>query len=255
MSIVGSGFIWNFYLVSYHNPADLPEIPSTVPAAGFSYAKNGLEVTFTNTSTNSTSYMWDFGDGNTSTDKDPVHTYAAADAYTVTLTAMDDLGKSDEFSVIIDLSGGPSEPAPTPTYDPANVISIFSDAYTNVAGTDFNPNWGQATGVTQDLIDGNNTLHYTGLNYQGIALGSNQDVSGMTYLHLDFWTTSSTALNVFVISPGNEIGYPLTVPTTGWTSIDIPLSEFVPPVNLADVFQFKFDGNGEIYLDNILFRN
>jgi hypothetical protein len=43
------------------------------------------------------------------------------------------------------------------------------------------------------------------------------------------------------------------VPTTGWTSIDIPLSAFAP-VNLSDVIQLKFDGNGDIWLDNIYFR-
>ncbi|MCP5012891.1 MAG: hypothetical protein GY942_23180, partial [Aestuariibacter sp.] len=45
-------------------------------------------------------------------------------------------------------SGGDTEPtvaAPTPTEDAGNVISIFSDAYTDVTGVDYNPAWGQAT--------------------------------------------------------------------------------------------------------------
>lgn len=154
-------------------------------------------------------------------------------------------------------SGGATMPtvaAPTPTYAPANVISIFSDAYANVAGTNLNPGWGQVTVVTQEMIAGNNTLVYKGLNYQGIELGSSQNVSGMTHLHLDFWTANSTALKVFIISPGPvETPYTLTVPTSGWTSIDIPLTEFAP-VNLTNVFQFKFEGNGNIYLDNIVFH-
>ncbi len=149
----------------------------------------------------------------------------------------------------------PTTAAPTPTFSAANVISIFSDAYTNVAGTNLNPGWGQATVVTEQMIAGNNTLVYTGLNYQGIELGSSQNVSGMTHLHLDFWTANSTELKVFIISPGPvETPYNLTVPTSGWSSIDIPLSEFAP-VDLTDVFQFKFEGNGKIYLDNILFHN
>ena len=153
-------------------------------------------------------------------------------------------------------SGGttPTTAAPTPTFDPASVISVFSDAYTNIAGTDLNPNWGQATQVTQMPIANNNTLVYTGLNYQGLQLGSNQNVSGMTHLHLDLWTANSTAFKVFLISPGPlEKPYNLTVPTSGWASVDIPLSEFTPEVKLSDVFQFKFEGNGKIYLDNILF--
>lgn len=155
-------------------------------------------------------------------------------------------------------SGGgttPTTAAPTPAFNAADVISVFSDAYTNIAGTDLNPNWGQATQVTQVPVAGNNTLLYTGLNYQGIQLGSNQNLTGMNFLHLDFWTANSTELKVFIISPGPaEKPYSLTVPTSGWTSIDIPLTEFTPVVNLANVFQFKFEGNGNIYLDNILFR-
>jgi hypothetical protein len=154
--------------------------------------------------------------------------------------------------------GTPTEPtvaAPTPTFNPANVISVFSDAYSNVAGSDLNPNWGQATVVSQASIGGNNTLIYTGLNYQGLQLGSNQNVSAMTHLHLDFWTANSTVLNVFIISPGPvETPYALTVPTSGWSSVDIPLTAFAP-VDLTNLIQFKFEGNGKIYLDNILFHN
>ncbi|WP_153797729.1 hypothetical protein [Foetidibacter luteolus] len=149
----------------------------------------------------------------------------------------------------------PPVAAPTPAYPAADVISIFSDAYTNVAGSDFNPNWGQATVTTQTPVAGNNTLLYSGLNYQGLQLGSNQDVSGKTYLHIDYYTANSTSLKVFLISPGPvETSYTLGVPTTnGWNSVDIPLTAFAP-VALNSIFQFKFEGNGNIYIDNILFR-
>lgn len=158
------------------------------------------------------------------------------------------------------ISGGggttPTTAAPIPTYSAANVISVFSDAYTNIGGTDLNPSWGQTTQVSQVQVAGNNTLLYTNLNYQGIQLGSSQNVSAMTHLHLDFWTANSTELQVFIISPGPaETPYTLTVPTSGWTSIDIPLTEFTPVVDLTDVIQFKFEGNGTIYLDNVLFHN
>ncbi len=157
----------------------------------------------------------------------------------------------------------PPTPAPVPTYPAASVISIFSDSYTNVAGSDLNPNWGQATTVTQTSIGGNNTLVYNNLNYQGLQFGSNQNVSGRQFLHLDFYSATSSALNVYLISPPGSPGgqapfekpFALTVPTTaGWNSVDIPLSHFTPQVALNNVFQLKFDGNGTIYLDNILFR-
>jgi len=61
------------------------------PTADFSFAANFLEVTFTDGSAandgNITGYAWDFGDGvGTSTDQNPVYTYAAAGTYQVMLT-------------------------------------------------------------------------------------------------------------------------------------------------------------------------
>jgi len=150
----------------------------------------------------------------------------------------------------------PTTAAPTPTYPASDVTSVFSDAYTNLSGSDFSPNWGQVTVSTQVSIAGNNTLKYTNLNYQGLQLASGTNVSNRTYLHLDYYSANSSALNVYLISTGPvEHLHALTVPTTsGWNSVDIPLSSFAP-VNLNDVIQLKFDGNGNIFLDNILFRN
>ncbi len=47
----------------------------------------------------------------------------------------------------------PGVSAPTPlARDAGDVISIFSDAYTDVAETNFNPNWGQSTVVTTETM-------------------------------------------------------------------------------------------------------
>lgn len=152
----------------------------------------------------------------------------------------------------------PTEPvagAPTPTLAQADVLSIFSDTYTDVADTEFNPNWGQATVVTQEDIDGNNTLKYAGLNYQGTQFSSSLDVSGMTMIHVDYWTPDSSALNLSLISTGPvETPYAFEVTTGEWVSVDIPLTEFSGVVDLTDVIQLKFDGNGTIFLDNIYFH-
>ena len=106
IAIVGldGGFAWTFYLVHYYDEADLPPMPITGPAASFSYVKDGNTVTFTNSSNNATSYNWDFGDGNFSTETNPVHTYAADGEYTVTLTATDDSFASDEATDIVVIS-------------------------------------------------------------------------------------------------------------------------------------------------------
>jgi len=150
--------------------------------------------------------------------------------------------------------GSPAEAAPTPTLAEANVISIFSDAYTNIDGVNLNPVWGQSTVVTEMAIEGNNTLLYTGLNYQGTEFIA-QDVSGMTYLHIDYWTDNSTALNFFVISQTPTVDsdyHTFALVSEQWVSVDIPLTTF-PNVDLTDVFQFKVEGNGTIYWDNFYF--
>jgi PKD repeat protein len=58
-----------------------------MPKPDFSYEINDKTVTFTNLSTDATSYSWDFDDGNTSSEMSPVHTYAAYGDYDVRLTA------------------------------------------------------------------------------------------------------------------------------------------------------------------------
>lgn len=74
------------------------------PSAGFDIEQsesNYLEYSFTNTSTNATSYEWDFGDGNMSTEASPTHVYATPDEYTITLIASNDAGLSTTLSKTI----------------------------------------------------------------------------------------------------------------------------------------------------------
>ena len=67
---------------------------NTVPAAGFTNSVNGVNATFTNTSQNAVSYSWTFGDGGTSNQANPTHTYATDGVYTVVLTASNPCGTS-----------------------------------------------------------------------------------------------------------------------------------------------------------------
>ena len=81
------------------NAAGTDEVTSTalivvddVPDAGFSSSVNDLDVDFTNSSSNATSYTWDFGDGNGSSDTDPMHSYTMDGTYTVQLVAINTCG-------------------------------------------------------------------------------------------------------------------------------------------------------------------
>ena len=68
---------------------ETPSAPS--PIADFSYTGANITVPavvqFANTSTNATSYSWDFGDGGTSTAINPSHNYTAGGVFNVKLTA------------------------------------------------------------------------------------------------------------------------------------------------------------------------
>ena len=159
----------------------------------------------------------------------------------------------------------PTAAAPTPpARDASDVISIFSDAYSNISGINLNPDWGQTTQVSEVDIGGDNTLRYANFNYQGTDFSGNaQDVSGMQYFHVDMWTADATDVQV---TPINGSGSPaeflvgLTPITAGqWVSYDIPLTDFTASgMSLDQVIQMKFDGQAgttpsNIYLDNIYF--
>ena len=63
------------------------------PVANFDAMANGLEYTFIDmSSANVDEYIWDFGDGNTSNEANPVHTFATAGVYSVSLTVSNECG-------------------------------------------------------------------------------------------------------------------------------------------------------------------
>ncbi len=86
------------------------------PSAAFSYEIEALTVTFTNSSSdrdgNLVAYLWDFGDGASSNEENPVHTYADFGSYTITLTVTDNDGEVGEGAKqveILDVPGGKLE--------------------------------------------------------------------------------------------------------------------------------------------------
>ncbi len=87
--------------------------------ASFTFVINNSIVNFTNESQNENAgtYEWDFGDGTTSTDENPEHTYTAEDTYSVMLIVGNDCGNDTITTTITildieDLSG-------------ENIISVF----------------------------------------------------------------------------------------------------------------------------------
>ncbi len=68
--------------------------PYTAFTATNSQGFSPLEVTFTNTTQFATSYFWTFGDGQTSTEENPKHTYNVVGKYSVSLKATNEKGDS-----------------------------------------------------------------------------------------------------------------------------------------------------------------
>lgn len=73
------------------------------PEASFSYENEGQTVQFTNNSIGGTSYLWDFGDGNTSTDENPMHEYTSDDTVTVILTTYNNCSWDKDTIDIVNL--------------------------------------------------------------------------------------------------------------------------------------------------------
>ncbi|MEO1438434.1 MAG: PKD domain-containing protein, partial [Bacteroidota bacterium] len=72
------------------------------PLANFSFIGGGLNYNFTDLSTNDPdSWSWDFGDGNTSSAQNPMHSFAMPGIYTVCLTATNECG-SDQYCQELD---------------------------------------------------------------------------------------------------------------------------------------------------------
>lgn len=74
--------------------------PIPEPVADFSSSIDGKTVTFTDASTDAETYAWDFGDGNTSVDASPSHTYTANGSYIAKLTVSNASGDDSKQEVL-----------------------------------------------------------------------------------------------------------------------------------------------------------
>ena len=107
VSVLGNGASSGYGLDGFM--IDDFEISATGPTADFEADRTvtpvGGEIQFSYASKGADSFMWDFGDGNTSTEMNPTHSYTAGGLYTVSLTVMDNgtpiTETKDEFINVI----------------------------------------------------------------------------------------------------------------------------------------------------------
>jgi hypothetical protein len=163
----------------------------------------------------------------------------------------------------------PTVAAPTPpARNAADVISLFSDAYTDISVETFSAVWDQAD-VDDVMVAGDNVKRYRNLNFAGVEFINSADVdaSAMTTMHVDIWTPDATR---FVVELVNNQGASQTssqvvfdgtttpaVTTQQWISFDIPLDDFTGLSARDDLDQMLFitqDGAPRtVIIDNIYF--
>jgi hypothetical protein len=165
----------------------------------------------------------------------------------------------------------PMTAAPTPTRPANTVISMFSNAYTNVPVDTWRTVWSNAT-LTDLQIEGNDTKKYSALDFVGIETVNNQiNATPMQYFHIDAWTPNMTTFRVKLVDfgangvyqgvPNDDVEFELsyTPVLSQWNSYDIPLSAFTGLTNRAHIAQLILSGNppaaGIVFVDNVYFSS
>ncbi len=162
----------------------------------------------------------------------------------------------------------PATPAPDPTDDAANVISMFSNTYTDVAVDTWLAVWSDAA-LTDIQIAGNDTKQYDNVNFLGIETKTSTiDASAMEFFHLDMWTPDATVFKVKLVDfgadggfgGGDDVEHELTfnAPTQGvWNSYMIPLSDFTGLTTTSNIAQLILvaepTGGATLFVDNVYF--
>lgn len=167
---------------------------------------------------------------------------------------------------------GPEAPtagAESPTVNASNVISLFSNSYTNVNVDTWKTSWSNAT-LTDTTIASDNMKRYSKLDFVGVeTTGANLvNASAMNYFHIDFWTNNATTFRVKLVDFGADKAYgggddteheiaSTAHPTGEWVSWHLPFSAFTNLKNRGSIAQIIFSaipaGNANIFIDNVFF--
>lgn len=110
-----------------------------------------LQITFDNQSVGATSYLWDFGDGNTHTIFEPSHTYVNSGdediTYTISLTAYSPFGCEDTYTQDITIFATPNA-----AFTATPAVQVFPDATITLTN---NSSGGNSLTFNWDMDDGN----------------------------------------------------------------------------------------------------
>ncbi|MET1254328.1 immune inhibitor A domain-containing protein [Aliikangiella maris] len=105
--------------------------------ASFTVNKTGLNATFSDTTRGgkgNRTYSWDFGDGNTSSEASPSHTYAQSGSYTVALSVTDGENTTSTYQLVVDIQAA-AAPVASFTSTKSNLTVNLTNTSTDGEGT------------------------------------------------------------------------------------------------------------------------
>ena len=263
---INSGGVVYYENIYFFKAAGKPTITGfTIPSQ--TYTGSNSTYTITNPTSNSNG-TFSYSSSNTSVATVSGNTITILSAGTSIITATQAADITDGYAAgtaSTTLTVGyatPTTAAAAPTISAPYVFSLFGDTYTNLASINWFPNWGQSTTYTATTVAGVSTIKYDNLNYEGINLPSDQNVSNFDSIRFNVWSPNCTSLKLGLIqTTGGTVQQFVTVTLTKntWNTISIPVTSF-SPVNLAKLNQISFTtvtpGSGAvIYLENIYFMN
>ncbi len=161
----------------------------------------------------------------------------------------------------------PTVAAPTPTKLATDVVSMFSNAYTNVTVDTWRTSWSAAT-LEEIQVAGNDVKKYSGLDFVGIEMVANQlNITAMDTFEFDVWTPNSTSLRFKLVDfgadgvfgGGNDVEHETTLTPTlsGWNHVAIPISAMTGLTTKSNIAQLIYAsspaGGSTIFIDNVLF--
>ncbi|KAK3582489.1 hypothetical protein CHS0354_024036 [Potamilus streckersoni] len=140
------------------------------PIASFEYTTNGFVATFSNTSSNATSYQWSFGDNMGSTEVNPTHKYTESGEYNVTLKATNEIG-SNQARKYVPIAEIIESPIAGFTYTVSGLTVTFHSKTSKFASS-FTWNFGDGM-PTSSEINPTHTYHAPGIYTVSLTVKNN----------------------------------------------------------------------------------